>query len=125
MSEVPSAFSERNPTARKSHKCCECHGIIQPGEKYELFSGVWEGRGESFKTCHECAEIRKAINKGLHHEEMTPLTELYQTVMEGRDKRYVIPFLANKRNRGAEIPSWMLRIEAGVNTEVAGPDPAQ
>jgi hypothetical protein len=122
MSESPIAFSEKHPTARKSHKCCECHGFIQAGEKYEFFSGVWEGRGESFKTCLECSELRKAVNKGLHHEDMTPLTELYQTVMEGRDRQHVIPFLTTKRKRGAEIPAWMLKIESEVLKE--NPTPA-
>jgi hypothetical protein len=50
------------PKARKPHKCSECHRIIQPGEKYERFSGKFDGSLFCLKTCLQCAEIRDAFN---------------------------------------------------------------
>lgn len=47
--------------ARKPQKCCECGGEINPGDRYEVVSGKWEGEWLSFKTCAPCAEIRKAF----------------------------------------------------------------
>lgn len=46
-------------TARKAHKCCECHKEINPGEKYEMVVGKWEGEMSRFKTCIPCSSIRK------------------------------------------------------------------
>ena len=48
--------TKTTPTARKQHKCGECFGIIQPGQKYQLVSGSWEGDMGSFKTCMPCVE---------------------------------------------------------------------
>ncbi len=44
--------------ARVQHRCCECPASIEPGEAYEYYSGVWDGVGQSFKTCLPCAEER-------------------------------------------------------------------
>jgi|SRR6478735_681589 len=44
--------------ARKEHRCCECRKPIMKGQRYELISGVWEGRPDSYKTCLPCVEIR-------------------------------------------------------------------
>ncbi|SED96929.1 hypothetical protein [Pseudomonas anguilliseptica] len=50
--------AESTPTARKHHQCCECEGSIEPGQKYQLIAGSWEGRMHSFKTCMSCLEAR-------------------------------------------------------------------
>ncbi|MGX4728008.1 hypothetical protein [Pseudomonas corrugata] len=50
--------TETTPTARKRHRCCECYGFIQPGQKYQLISGSWEGDMDAFKTCMPCVEAR-------------------------------------------------------------------
>lgn len=49
------------PMARKAHKCCECLRIIQPGEKYQRWSGKFDGTFYVQKTCHQCAEIRRVF----------------------------------------------------------------
>lgn len=56
--EAPSAFVVIVRTARKNHHCCECHMPIRKGRRYQYVSGVWDGRGRSFKTCMSCATIR-------------------------------------------------------------------
>lgn len=50
--------TETTPIARKQHTCGECHGLIKPGEKYQLVSGCWDGRMDSCKTCMPCLEAR-------------------------------------------------------------------
>jgi len=47
--------------ARKEYKCGECHGAIKPGEMYEHFRGLFDGRWESFRTCSTCMEIRSCL----------------------------------------------------------------
>ena len=48
-------------TARKEHKCYECHKPILPGEKYEYVSAKWDGQISTVKTCSICLELRKAF----------------------------------------------------------------
>lgn len=42
-------------TARKQHKCCECSGVITPGEKYKRYFGVWDGDFSQYRMCIECS----------------------------------------------------------------------
>ena len=55
----PDVFDVVIRTARIEHKCCECRTAIQPRQKYEYVSGVWEGEWDHYKTCMNCAELRK------------------------------------------------------------------
>jgi hypothetical protein len=44
MCEIPSCYGHEERTARKAHKCCECHGTIQVGEKYHFHhNDDWRG----------------------------------------------------------------------------------
>jgi hypothetical protein len=66
--ESPSAFSQTTRRARKAHDCCEFPATIQPGETYQYISGVWDGRGDSFKTCMLCASARAFFERELTHQ---------------------------------------------------------
>lgn len=52
---------ERIRKARKPHKCCECHGAVQPGERYERVVGCYEGDFWESVTCARCLDIRRWI----------------------------------------------------------------
>lgn len=54
-------YHTQYPTARKPHRCCECRGTIQPGERYERVSGKSDGDVWTVKSCGRCAEIRDAF----------------------------------------------------------------
>lgn len=70
----------RIQTARKPHRCTECHRRIGQGEKYEYFRGVLPGeKPETFKTCGDCLAIRKEFFCG---------SFCYGTILE--DLRYHI-----------------------------------
>ncbi len=56
--ELPTCCKFSTPVARTRHRCCECYGVIEPGERYHLDSGVWDGAWQSFKTCDDCDTIR-------------------------------------------------------------------
>lgn len=56
--DLPGVSWESTPIARKQHVCCECGATIEPGERYHLDEGVWEGAFARFKTCAFCAKIR-------------------------------------------------------------------
>jgi hypothetical protein len=45
-------------TAKKRHKCCECHKSILPSEKYEYVSQLFEGEFFTHKTCLDCLSVR-------------------------------------------------------------------
>ena len=72
MCETPEVYVHERPKARKKHTCCECRGVIQPGELYHRHRGVWDGRGCSFRVCNDCEAIRKEMDEGLPCDEWTP-----------------------------------------------------
>ena len=83
MSDVfePDLHRELWPKARKRHKCCECRKTIQPGEKYQLIEGLWDGDcWDRFKTCAECAEMRD--NAWRHVSEAVPFGGLIRACAE-------------------------------------------
>lgn len=55
------------PVARKQHKCCECNSDIDPGEKYQCITGLFEDKFETYKTCLICANIRTAAMSELDY----------------------------------------------------------
>lgn len=57
--DPPEFCSISTSTARKQHRCYECYGPIEPGEKYESTSGKWDGCFTTFKTCALCAELKE------------------------------------------------------------------
>jgi hypothetical protein len=56
--DAPSCSYNYTRVARKEHHCCECDEVIAKGQRYEYYSGIWDGRPDAFKTCLSCAEIR-------------------------------------------------------------------
>lgn len=60
--EGPACTTTSTPTARKDHECCECGEVIPCGAQYEKVTGVWDGHGDTFKTCLSCVEIRDHFN---------------------------------------------------------------
>lgn len=61
--ERPKAYSESHPVARKTHLCCECGKSILPGERYHVFSGIYDFGCETYKTCESCEAMRAAYEK--------------------------------------------------------------
>lgn len=56
-------LSRATPTARKFHKCHECRKPIQPGERYERISEIYDGKFSEHKTCLGCVSIRNEFFK--------------------------------------------------------------
>lgn len=48
-------------TARKDHRCGECHRVIKKGEEYLYEVLVYDGIG-SYKTCSHCEIVREWLN---------------------------------------------------------------
>lgn len=57
----PSVYCEREVTARKAHVCCECGEPIEPGQRYLLSEGCWDGHWSRYRTCVPCARIGKDL----------------------------------------------------------------
>ena len=45
--------------ANKTHRCCECHGAISPGEKYERTFLVYEAHKFAFRAYRHIALMDK------------------------------------------------------------------
>lgn len=43
--------------ARKEHRCMECGRVIEPGETYRYWTGVWEGDVVTNKMCAHCQAV--------------------------------------------------------------------
>jgi hypothetical protein len=59
--DPPTFYDEKEVTARKLHKCCECHRPITPGTRYQKASGKWDGDFHSYYTCLDCWNIREGL----------------------------------------------------------------
>lgn len=57
----PACGSKTVRKASKDHRCYECAKTIRAGDLYTLHTGVWDGRGESFKWCHDCSTVYNLI----------------------------------------------------------------
>jgi len=47
--------------ARKQYRCIECGELIQKGDTYHCFSGIWDGQWDHMRTCIPCAQIRNDL----------------------------------------------------------------
>src|SRR5215472_16445516 len=52
--DLPQAYSTKDHTARKRHRCGECHRTIEPGERYRYTWLLYEGTPCQYKTCIHC-----------------------------------------------------------------------
>jgi len=50
--------------ARVAHRCCECREPIEPGQRYEYASILFDGSWSHAKTCELCARIRDDLCPG-------------------------------------------------------------
>jgi len=74
----PEFFNVVYRVAKKSHRCVECLRKIQPGERYEVASGKWDGNFDSHKTCADCVEFIEKSKIGCY---------CYGLLMDGIDER--------------------------------------
>ena len=51
-------YKKRTITSKTIHKCGECNRKIPVGEKYEVYTGVFEGDRYRHKTCSDCLSFR-------------------------------------------------------------------
>lgn len=51
-------FEDKKRKCRKPRRCCECGTMIERGEVYAFFSGVWDEGADSFSTCLKCNDLR-------------------------------------------------------------------
>ncbi len=89
--DFPVCSTESTPTARIRHRCCECDGVVEPGQQYQRITGVWEGAGQSFKTCLPCVSLRAAytaqvLEEGYWASDFVPgLGDLFADMFDSRE----------------------------------------
>ena len=59
VDNAPTCWTSTLRRARKTHRCIECGRAIVPGERYEVYSGLSEGKPFRHKTCLGCYHIRE------------------------------------------------------------------
>lgn len=114
MSEHSSFFHHITVKARKIHKCCECRGAIQLGEKYHKFSGVWNGDFDTFKRCLDCHALAIEIESqnendfGRSEENNVWFYGLTDHVAESDGEERLSKLVAIMQKRGATVPQWAI-----------------
>ncbi len=93
--EQPAVYGLDQPRARKPHTCCECRGVIQPGEVYNRHHGIWDGSASTFKICVDC----EAMLNGLDGECAPAFGYLWEDIDEGGDPEEKARFEAIKLKR--------------------------
>lgn len=58
---APEFFSDSTRSARKAHKCCECKGPINVGERYKIRAGKWDGEFSTYKQCIACTDLEDYV----------------------------------------------------------------
>lgn len=101
--DLPTVWQSARPKARKRHRCIECTGVIEPGEHYERFTGLWDGEWSTYCTCTECDELRSEVNANRsRHDDIVGFGELYQSWYEDEfDVGQRLQFLNTVEKRGA------------------------
>lgn len=89
--------TESTPTTRKVHKCGECNGQIEPGQKHQLISGSWEGYMGSFKTCMPCLAARNWATA--QPEWVSNGEHLYYSGQLEEDLSYLTPEITSQDGR--------------------------
>lgn len=86
--EPADAYWASRPIARKAHRCDECGGKIECGERYERVRAIWDGYPDTVKTCVYCLAMRDLVESRMecfcwaHHN---LLEDLIETVRDSDD----------------------------------------
>lgn len=60
--EGPSCQTLTWRRARKHHKCCACGEQVRPGDRYHVYSGIWDGQPETYKHCARCWSLLEVLS---------------------------------------------------------------
>ena len=55
-------YNESDRRARKTHRCCECHRTIEPGETYKHIVGKQDSDWSAFNTCAHCQSVTRWLS---------------------------------------------------------------
>lgn len=58
--DAPAVYHREERTARKPHRCYECQGTIQPGERYERTAALYDAWTAAC-TCSRCLDLRRYV----------------------------------------------------------------
>lgn len=107
MSEIPTVCNQTTPIAKKEHKCFECRGVIEPGEKYHRTWGVWNGEVSKFKTCDDCETLRHLMGKDRDLDEWPCFGGLLEDVEESDVPEWNIAMRNIFLKRKLTVPEWL------------------
>jgi|WetSurMetagenome_2_1015567.scaffolds.fasta_scaffold748994_2 hypothetical protein len=103
-------FCEDTPVARKVHRCFECRGQIEIGEKYFCFHGVCGDGPWRYRICRDCEELRREIQESIpreYKEAYVFIGEVCEYVCEDDSIEFIGRFIKTKLKRKASVPEWL------------------
>jgi len=102
MSEPIECYGMKTRKARKEHKCCECHGVIQRGELYHYHHGIFDGNPVHYKVCADCEALRERVDRDvLDNYERTPFEGLCEASQNKPETK--LAYIRIRIKRGAKI----------------------
>lgn len=102
--EAPTCYKESERKAKKEHKCCECNGLIQKGERYIVANGIWDNKPMEFKTCLDCYNLRNEVIKTLSpHDDLLAFEELAVEIENMREQYFIMRFNTICEKRKSEL----------------------
>lgn len=121
--ESPSAYRHLERKARKYHRCCECGGVIKPGERYHVHSGIWSGAPGSYKNCADCEVIRCELDEcvafgQLSYEGNAKTMAMFNAVRAHRWAAEYAPAYWARQSRVIIKVNWAQRIYPSVRTKI-------
>ena len=69
------ALSDKIVTARKSHRCGECHCAILKGQQYRTETILYDRVVDTHKTCLDCCSVREHLVCYFYYGEVWDLVE--------------------------------------------------
>lgn len=80
--EMPEFYSETRHTAKKVHRCCECHFSINVGTPYIACRGKWDGNLDVYKQHEECYDLCRYLNLVEYMDCIIMFTQMLEHVRE-------------------------------------------
>lgn len=88
-------WKERYPKAKKSYRCDECGGAINPGDEYYYnFCVDYDGYQSTYRACEKCSDLWDSLEELGYCRMLGELRNAYQLYLQevlGQSNAWVVP----------------------------------
>lgn len=109
MSDGPQVYRDEIRKANKNHICYECCCIITKGEKYHVFTGLWDD-WSTYKSCNSCNDLREELDENRDtRDDLVNFGDLHDHIFHCSQPNpiWMKRYIDNMVYRGKNVPDWM------------------